>query len=130
VRAHRRARLSDRPSLATWYGPGFFGHETACGQILTLQLAGVANRRLPCGTLIDVSYDGRSIVVPVVDRGPYGVARARWDLTERAAQMLGVTTTVAVHARVVGHAADSPTLGLIESPETEKDVLLSGGASS
>jgi hypothetical protein len=26
---------------------------------------------LPCGTLIKITYRGRSVVAPVVDRGPY-----------------------------------------------------------
>ena len=56
------------------------------------QLLGVAHRRLPCGTPVALYYQGRTIVVPVVDRGPFrhGVT---WDLTEATAQALGFTTT-------------------------------------
>ncbi len=46
--------------IATWFGPGFYGKQTACGQTLTPSVVGVANRTLPCGTLIKVSYAGRS----------------------------------------------------------------------
>lgn len=79
-----------RPARATWYGPGFYGHRTACGQKLTRTLVGVANRSLPCGTKVSVFYRGRTIRVPVVDRGPYGTG-ASWDITQAAAQQLGFT---------------------------------------
>lgn len=71
---------------ATWYGPGFFGRRTACGQTYYRDLLGVAHRTLPCGTKVSVLYKGRSVKVPVVDRGPYG--QANWDLTEETAQRL------------------------------------------
>lgn len=66
----------------SWYGPGFYGQRTACGEILTQTLLGVANRTLPCGTLVEFRNprNGRVITVPVVDRGPY-VAGREWDLT-------------------------------------------------
>jgi len=97
--------------IATWFGPGLYGKHTACGQTLTPKLVGVANRTLPCGTLIQVTYSGHSLTVPVLDRGPYGHG-ASWDLTAGAAQALGITETVRIGARVVGKAANNPALGL------------------
>src|ERR1700677_3782954 len=41
-----------KTALATWFGPGFYGQHTACGQTLTPATVGVANRKLPCGTLV------------------------------------------------------------------------------
>ena len=58
-------------------------------------IVGVADRTLPCGTPVSVSYDGRPLTLPVIDRGPYG-SGATLDLTQRAAQELGVTETVPV----------------------------------
>ena len=87
-----------RPSLATWYGPGFWGNETACGVALTPDLQGVAHRTLPCGTQVAITYAGRTLVVPVVDRGPYGIAGADWDLTQATAFALGMTETSTVGA--------------------------------
>jgi len=81
-----------RGAVATWYGPGFFGNTTACGIELTPELVGIAHRSLPCGTNVAVRYGTRTLVVPVVDRGPFG-SEARWDLTEAAAQQLGFTHT-------------------------------------
>jgi rare lipoprotein A len=77
-----------RPSMATYYGPGFFGNQTACGQMLTPELLGVAHRRLPCGALVAVTYAGREIVVPVIDRGPFNAGYS-WDLTQATADALG-----------------------------------------
>lgn len=79
-----------RPSLATYYGPGFFGQQTACGQTLTPDLHGVAHKRLPCGTLVAITYAGREITVPVIDRGPFNGAYS-WDLTQATADVLGFT---------------------------------------
>ena len=84
--------------LATWYGPGFWGNQTACGIVLTPDLLGVAHRTLPCGTPVAIDYQGRSIVVPVIDRGPYGVAGADWDLTQATAFTLGMSETSTVGA--------------------------------
>ena len=108
-----KARI--RPSgIATWFGPGFYGKQTACGQTLTPSVVGVANRTLPCGTLVKVTYAGRAVTVPVLDRGPYSFAD--WDLTAGAAQALGITETVRIGTQIVGRAPNSPTLGLPEVP--------------
>jgi rare lipoprotein A (peptidoglycan hydrolase) len=85
---------------------------------------GVAHRTLPCGTLVKVSYNGRSLTVPVLDRGPYSNG-ADWDLTAGAAQALDVTETVRIATRVVGSAPNSPTLGLPPAPPSS---ALAGGA--
>jgi hypothetical protein len=79
--------------IATWYGPGFYGHRTACGQTLTRHILGVAHRTLPCGTPVTLYYNGESITVPVIDRGPYANG-ATFDLTSATAQALGITETV------------------------------------
>jgi rare lipoprotein A (peptidoglycan hydrolase) len=81
----------------SWYGPGFYGHGTACGPILTTALLGVANRTLPCGTLVTFRNpaNGRTITVPVVDRGPYVTGR-QWDLTGGTCVALGHCYTGAI----------------------------------
>jgi rare lipoprotein A len=84
-----------RPAVATWYGPGLFGHHTACGQVLSHRIMGVAHRTLPCGTPVEVSFGGRTITVPVIDRGPFSNG-ARYDLTFAAAQALGLTQTATI----------------------------------
>jgi rare lipoprotein A (peptidoglycan hydrolase) len=103
--------LQEGVSLATWFGPGLFGRHTACGQLLTKHLIGVANRTLPCGTLVDFSYQGRQLTVPVVDRGPYSSIGADWDLTQNAARLLKVEGVAKLDAKIVGHVQNSPELG-------------------
>ena len=95
-----------RPAKATWYGPGFFGKKTACGPRMSRGLVGVAHKKLPCGTPVEIFYEGRSLVVPVVDRGPFANG-ASYDLTQAAAQALGMTTTdrIGVAPRVAGVVA-------------------------
>jgi rare lipoprotein A len=86
-----------RSSLATWFGPGFYGKKTACGQTLTTRTLGVAHRTLPCGTKVDLYYKGRTVTVPVVDRGPFAEGKT-WDLTKAAADALRFTETARIGA--------------------------------
>jgi hypothetical protein len=86
-----------RPSVATLYGPGFYGHKTACGTVLRRHTIGVANRTLPCGTPISIYYQGRIVVVPVIDRGPY-TRKAKWDLTMATGSELGMQGTETIGA--------------------------------
>jgi len=111
-------------AVATWFGPGFYGKQTACGQTLTPGVVGVANRTLPCGTLVQITYKGHALTVPVLDRGPYA-HQASWDLTAGAAGALGITETVRIGTRVVGKTANTPTLGL---PPTSPSTTLAGGS--
>jgi rare lipoprotein A len=77
-----------RGSIASWYGPGSYGSRTACGQKLQRGTVGVANRTLKCGTKVALLYKGRTMIVPVIDRGPYA-NHADWDLTQATAKALG-----------------------------------------
>lgn len=77
-----------RAGQATWYGPGFYGNKTACGQTMSRTLLGVAHKTMRCGTQVELLYRGRTLTVPVVDRGPYN-GDFDWDLTYAASQQLG-----------------------------------------
>lgn len=89
--AYDEAELSFTPyryAGASWYGGiSMWGRSTACGQVLRPSTIGVANKTLPCGTPVKFVWHGRSIVAPVIDRGPYIKGRA-WDLTSAAAEAL------------------------------------------
>ncbi len=74
-----------RLAEASWYGGG---GGLACGGELTSSTMGVANKTLPCGTLVTLRYGDRTVRVPVVDRGPY-VAGREFDLTEATKDALG-----------------------------------------
>jgi len=73
---------------ASWYGPGLWGHKTACGATLRRNTLGVAHKTLPCGTTVKFVYHGHAIVTQVIDRGPYVKGRA-FDLTQAASEALG-----------------------------------------
>ena len=94
--SHRRLGLLNvfRLAGASWYGGG---GTMACGGWLTSSTLGVANKTLPCGTLVTLRYDGRTVRVPVVDRGPY-VAGREYDLTEATKRALGFEGTGEVWA--------------------------------
>jgi hypothetical protein len=88
--SHSPARhlTSYRLAGASYYGPGLYGNGVACGGTLEPGTLGVANKTLPCGTKVKLRYHGRSITVPVIDRGPY-VAGREYDLTEATKDALG-----------------------------------------
>jgi rare lipoprotein A len=115
-----------KAAVATWFGPGFYGRRTACGQMLTPSLLGLANRTLPCGTLVNVTYRGRRLTLPVIDRGPYANG-AQWDLTFGAARVLGLADTARIAARVVGATRNTPTLG---EPPAVPILASTGGISA
>jgi len=86
-----------RPSRATEYGPGFYGKKTACGQRLSRGTIGLASRTLRCGESVAIYYQGRTLVVPVIDRGPYANG-ADWDLTMATGTALGIQGTAQIDA--------------------------------
>jgi rare lipoprotein A (peptidoglycan hydrolase) len=73
---------------ASWYGPGFYGNQTACGKVLKKGTIGVAHKKLPCGSRVTFAYQGHWVRAKVIDRGPY-VRGRKWDLTEALATKLG-----------------------------------------
>jgi rare lipoprotein A len=95
------------PAIATWYGGGRMnGAKTACGEVLRPKTLGVAHRWLKCGTLVAFYYQGKTITVPVIDRGPYANG-ASWDLTAATAKALG---TYNIGVATVGAVSLPPQL--------------------
>jgi rare lipoprotein A len=80
LNVYRRAQVS-------WYGPGLYGGHLGCGGTLTPGTLGVANKTLPCGTKVTLRHGGRTVRVPVVDRGPYSGGR-EFDLTAATKERL------------------------------------------
>lgn len=75
--------------LASFYGPGFWGHKTASGKRMLPRDMTAAHISLPLGTVIKVTnqHNGRSVIVCVNDRGPY-VKHRIIDLAEKPARLL------------------------------------------
>ena len=89
---------------ASWYGPGFYGRQTASGATYTGDEFTAAHRSWPFGTLVRLHNpaNGRTIVVRINDRGPYDPEALRrgelrphptrsLDLSRAAAEALGIT---------------------------------------
>ncbi len=93
--AVEEAELSGwRTAKASWYGPGFYGNHTADGTVYDDSILLVAHKTLPLGTKVAISYGGRTVIVPVKDRGPY-VSGREFDLSAglaRALNFSGVQT--------------------------------------
>ncbi len=81
------------PTVASWY---YDQGNTACGFHATF---GVANKTLPCGTKVTLSYAGRTVVATVDDRGPYVYGRS-FDLNQNTARYLGMWGVGEVFASV------------------------------
>jgi rare lipoprotein A len=81
------------PTVASWY---YDAGNTACGFHATY---GVANRTLPCGTKVTISYGGRTVVATVDDRGPYVYGRS-FDLNQTTSRYLGMYGVAQVFASV------------------------------
>jgi rare lipoprotein A len=77
--------------VASWYGPGFDGRQTAQGEIFRMHELTAASRTLPLGTQILVKNlkNSKVVIVRVNDRGPYVHGRIL-DLSLGAAQRLGM----------------------------------------
>lgn len=74
----------------SWYGPGFHGKSTACGEIFDMNKPTAAHLTLPFQTkvLVEDPKTGNSTIVRVNDRGPYVKDRVM-DLSKEGAKRLG-----------------------------------------
>ncbi len=66
------------------------GKPSACGTLLGPKSLGVDHPVLPCGAKIFVRFGGKTVLTEVVDRGPFGPARA-FEVTPALADLLGLS---------------------------------------
>lgn len=97
----------DETGIASWYGPSFYGHRTANGELYDATALTAAHRTLPLPVNVRVTNleNGRSIIVRVNDRGPFAKGRII-DLSEKAAELLGYKAkgTARVRVTFIGRA--------------------------
>ena len=88
---------------ASYYGPGFHGKKTACGETFNQNDYTCAHKTLPFGTVLKVVRidNGATVEVRVNDRGPY-VGDRILDLSVAAGKKIGLDK--------VGHAKVSATV--------------------
>lgn len=82
--------------LASWYGPGFHGRQTANQEVFDEEAMTAAHRTLRFNTRVRVTDldTGRSVTVRINDRGPFtkrpdGSFARELDLSKGAARVLG-----------------------------------------
>lgn len=77
---------------ASWYGGKHHGRRTASGERFDKNKLTAAHRTLPFGTVVRVtnSKNDKSVVVRINDRGPFGKKRRIIDVSEAAAEKLGM----------------------------------------
>lgn len=93
--------------LASWYGPNFHGKNMANGQVYDMYDIVVAHRTLPLGRKVKITNldNGKSIIAPVLDRGPYvkndqGEYTREIDLSYGVALALGTVPKGVVPTRI------------------------------
>ncbi len=88
--------------MATWYGGRHHGGPTASGERFNKHAMTAAHRTLPMGTRVRVTNErnGRSVIVRINDRGPFGNKRRIIDVSEGAARKLGMIEAGVVPVRV------------------------------
>jgi len=103
----------DQTGIASWYGPGFVGHQTANGEEYDQNAMTGAHKTLPMPTLVRVTNleNGRQIQIRINDRGPFVNDRII-DLSRRAAQLLGMEGQGTARVRVQVMAEESRQLAL------------------
>ncbi len=87
--------------MASWYGPGFDGNQSASGEIFNANDLTAAHPSLPFGTLVRVVNmdNNQSVVVRINDRGPYADGRII-DVSAGAADMIGMVGSGVAPVRI------------------------------
>ena len=99
--------------IASWYGPGFHGQQTACGETYDMYALTAAHKRLPFQSRVRVTNldNGEDVVVRINDRGPFRKQRII-DLSFTAAQRLNMIETGTARVRIEKLASSgSPSKG-------------------
>ena len=81
----------DEVGLASWYGPGFHGGQTASGERYDQDGLTAAHKTLPFPAIVRVTNleNGKSAIIKVNDRGPF-VGDRLIDLSKGSAKELGI----------------------------------------
>ena len=76
---------------ASWYGPRFYGKQTATGEIFKKSAKTAASRDIPYGSTVKVTNqrNGRSVTLRINDNGPFEGGRIL-DASYQGAEELGM----------------------------------------
>jgi rare lipoprotein A len=119
----------DETGIASWYGPDFYGHRTANGEMYDGTQMTAAHRTLPMPVNVRVTNleNGRSVVVRINDRGPYAKGRII-DLSAAAAKALDVVGNGTAKVRVTYLGRAGMDNGLPPPIETPPDIAVAAKA--
>lgn len=102
--------------IASWYGPGFHGNQTANGERYDMHKLTAAHRTLPLGSIAVVrsTTSGKEVTVRINDRGPFAKGRVL-DLSYAGARTLGIVGegTGQVELRVIGFQGRTADMGFL-----------------
>jgi len=109
----------DETGMASWYGPGFHGRQTASGEIYDQHATSAAHPTLPMPSIVRVTNlaNGKEVIARVNDRGPFAHNRII-DLSKGAARQIGLDISGTAKVRVQLLTRES---------EIIKQVALQGG---
>jgi rare lipoprotein A len=87
---------------AVWYGPKYHNKKTASGEIFDMYALTAAHRSLPFGTKVKVTNlkNGKSVIVTINDRGPFGKKERIIDLSYGAALKLDMIKNGVVPVKI------------------------------
>lgn len=108
--------------LASWYGGRFHNRRTSSGSRFDKASLTAAHPTAPLGSKLLVTSEetGRSVVVTVNDRGPYGHNRII-DLSQAAAARIGMLGAGVAHVEV-----EPAPVEVASAPQDDADSLDSG----
>ncbi len=89
---HEGSARASQVGQASWYGGKFHGRKTASGERFNKRALTAAHRQLRFGTKVRVTNlsNGKSVIVRINDRGPFGKRKRIIDLSEAAAEAIGM----------------------------------------
>lgn len=113
--------------VASWYGPGCQGRQTANGETFDEHKLTAANRTLPLGSRVRVTNlrNGRSVVVRINDRGPWVYTRLI-DLSKAAAERLGFRSYGLTPVKITVLRETARREALSQTGDPASDAMTSG----
>lgn len=88
-------------ATASWYGNGFHGKKTASGEVFNMNAMTTAHNTLPFGTIVKVTYKGKSVNVRVNDTGGFAKYGRQFDLSRGAAKSIGCLGVCKIQYEVI-----------------------------
>lgn len=96
-----QAIAEPKSATASWYGSQFHGRKTASGEVFNMHAMTTAHNSLPFGTVVKVSYKGKSANVRVNDTGGFAKYGRQFDLSRGAARAIGCLGVCKIQYEIV-----------------------------